>query len=319
MSLETIDAPMRTHWPAVSPMRVSWMITAAIAIADVAGIAMLGFSVPLIKGGLIAGIALMMLGLCWIYTVKRPDARIAAASKATLFLIVFTLVLATLSYLACSLGWPLQDEGFEAFDRALGFYWPAHMSFVAERPALANFLLIAYQTSMPQVALVILVLVATQRYERLEQFLLLFAITATVVILSAAAWPSFGAFAVNLPPSEVLAPISDPYPAAWHMKHFLALRDGSLREIPLSNFQGLVSFPSFHTALALITVWALFPVRWFSAPIYVLNGVLIFSTLAIGGHYLADVIGGAFISLAAIALVSRKSVISRVPVDRSPA
>ncbi len=305
MSLQSSYAPAWTASRGVSPLRAGWIITAALAIVDVAGIFALGFSVPLVKGVLIAGIAFMMLVLSWFYTVKRPDARIAAASNATLFLIVFTLLLATLSYLACSLGWPLLDNNFEAIDRALGFHWSAHMSFVAERPALAKILLVAYQTSMPQVALVILVLVAVQRYERLEQFLLLFAITATTVIVAAAVWPSFGPFAMNTPPPEVLAPISDPYPAAWHMKHFLALRDGSMREIPLNNFQGLVSFPSFHTALALITVWALFPVRWLSTPVYILNGVLIFSTLAIGGHYLSDLMGGALTGLGAIALVSR--------------
>src|SRR5205823_5939632 len=42
---------------------------------------------------------------------------------------------------------------------------------------------------------------------------------------------------------------------------FAALRSGALRDIDLSKLEGLVSAPSFHTALALLFVYSLRGIR----------------------------------------------------------
>ena len=67
--------------------------------------------------------------------------------------------------------------------------------------------------------------------------------------------------------------------------------------------QGLVTFPSFHTSLAIITTYAVRGIRFVTLPVAILNGLVIVSTLPEGGHYLIDVIAGAIISIIAIVAI----------------
>ena len=62
----------------------------------------------------------------------------------------------------------------------------------------------------------------------------------------------------------------------------------------------MVQFPSFHTALALLTAYAVRDVPYLARPVLILNLIVIVATLPVGGHHLADIIGGAAITGAAI-------------------
>ena len=42
-----------------------------------------------------------------------------------------------------------------------------------------------------------------------------------------------------------------------HVPTLEALRAGTFRSIPLDNLEGLITFPSFHTAGAIMFIWAL--------------------------------------------------------------
>src|SRR4249920_652744 len=70
-----------------------------------------------------------------------------------------------------------------------------------------------------------------------------------------------------------------------------AVRDGSLRDLELLKLAGIVTFPSFHTASAVLYAWAFAPVRFLGPAALVMN-TLIASTPVLGGHYLIDVAAG---------------------------
>ena len=58
------------------------------------------------------------------------------------------------------------------------------------------------------------------------------------------------------------------------------------------NSEGIITFPSFHAALGVVFMVALWPVpvlRWIGA---VVNGVMIVATPIDGGHYFIDVFAG---------------------------
>jgi membrane-associated phospholipid phosphatase len=73
--------------------------------------------------------------------------------------------------------------------------------------------------------------------------------------------------------------------------------------LTLDQLPGLTTFPSFHTAMGIICTWCsrgsigLFPLM------LIINGLMIASTPILGSHYLADVIGGALLAIAAIYLL----------------
>ena len=67
--------------------------------------------------------------------------------------------------------------------------------------------------------------------------------------------------------------------------------------------EGIVRFPSFHTALAVIFTYAHRGIRWSFPPVAALNGVMLRSIPSEGGHYLVDMIAGGAVALVAIGLV----------------
>jgi membrane-associated phospholipid phosphatase len=83
----------------------------------------------------------------------------------------------------------------------------------------------------------------------------------------------------------------------------MGLRSGPAAVLDFRKMEGLVTFPSFHTVLAIITAYAFRGFRLLALPALVLNGAVIVSTLPEGGHYLVDVLAGALIAAAGIALV----------------
>ena len=58
----------------------------------------------------------------------------------------------------------------------------------------------------------------------------------------------------------------------------LLITTGTFRSIPLDNLEGLITFPSFHTAGAIMFIWALRKVPYVRWPAIALNAALIAST-----------------------------------------
>jgi membrane-associated phospholipid phosphatase len=69
------------------------------------------------------------------------------------------------------------------------------------------------------------------------------------------------------------------------------------------NSNCLVTFPSGHTILAIITTYALRGSWWTFIPALLLNGTMVVSTIPEGGHHLFDLIVGGAIAAGSIAIV----------------
>lgn len=81
------------------------------------------------------------------------------------------------------------------------------------------------------------------------------------------------------------------------------IRNGEQREITAA-MGGLVSFPSFHAAAAIMLAWAAAPLRWIGLPVIALNVAMWCSTLISGSRYLVDLIAGTLVAVAAISLAA---------------
>jgi len=64
--------------------------------------------------------------------------------------------------------------------------------------------------------------------------------------------------------------------------------------------KGLVGFPSFHTAQAIIAIWYARRLKRFFYPFLVFNILVVASTPIQGGHHVVDVIGGLAVAAFAI-------------------
>jgi len=77
---------------------------------------------------------------------------------------------------------------------------------------------------------------------------------------------------------------------ARFIQHSEKLRAGTFQIIRLDDIEGLISFPSFHVAGAVMVTWTFRSYRAWLWPLIVLNTGLIAATFMAGAHYVVDVL-----------------------------
>lgn len=228
--------------------------------------------------------------------VRSPDdSRIQDTLRETSFLIGFTAVAATLSYLLASMNNAFVDSQLIGLDTALGFNWLEWHKTVAASPRASAVLSLLYMSSMAQIVLVIVALGLTGRSDRTREFNALFVYTLLAVLIIAALFPAQCGWVY----------FNEGLDKAYHLEHLTALRDGSMRVLDIGQFVGLVTFPSFHTVLAILVPWVCRGVPLLFWPVLVTNAGVMISIPSEGGHYLVDIIAGCLIAVLAIGLRRR--------------
>ena len=278
-----------------APHPLLWLTTLALVVLDAVWLHRAGIRLdPLAPLGVAALVAVLLAVAACLGPIKsEPSLRAMALASASL--IAFTVPVAILHYAAATLRLPLIDHALARAERALGFDWPTYLAWLNLHPDLNWWLSLAYHTSGPQIAVVVIVLAATRRLGRLWAFVRLFCATLLCVVVVSAVLPAVGAYA-HYAPAELPVAGIETVGALWHLDALERLRAGTFDVLVVGDVRGLVTFPSFHVCLAILTAWALAPVRFVGAPALLLNGAVIVATLGSGGHYLPDLLAGAAVA-----------------------
>ncbi len=271
-----------------------WIATVGLAALNAALLPWAGFSVVSMPLLAIASLSAVLLALAGFYATRRPAPIIAASLSATAFLVAYSAVAALFSYIITTSALPLRDQELAAMDQALGFDFPAHIGWLVERPHISTLLEWVYFSCSGQLIFILIGLAIKDR-PALERFLTIYTLTSLVVLIGSALLPALGTY----PFHEIGADILQPF-GRYHLAHYHALRDGSFASFDLREVEGLVTFPSFHAVLAVIMTRAFWRLGWLGPVGAVLNGVMLVSTLAIGGHFLTDIVAGIVIALMAL-------------------
>lgn len=218
-----------------------------------------------------------------------------------LFLLIFAAFL-VFTYLATAASLPLRDDTLVAVDRSLGFDWVAFLEFANARPFLAAALSVSYHSGGPLLLGVVTWLAITEREMRLAELSAVLALTFVGFAIGMVVVPTIGAFAYFAPTAQQFSNFAEVSQMWPFYRTFTALRDGSLRVIELAVADGIVGFPSFHAALAIVTIWAVRACVLFY-PVLAFNSVMMVAILPVGGHHLSEVIAGALTAMAAIVFV----------------
>ena len=238
--------------------------------------------------------------LAMVYSTRRLEPRFAVSLSSLAHIIAFSSCAALLSYAVAATGGPLWDVTFEAIDRSLGLDWLTYLHGLNDRPRLGFVLSLAYQSLMPQMILVVVVLGFSGRLGAVREFVLAFVTAGLVTVLLSGLMPAMAMFVhLGLKPEDF--PGLNPAAAYVHLAHLSGLRDGTLRSVSLDHMEGIITFPSFHAALGVLFIryfWMSRITRW---PGLALNVMLIAATPIDGGHYFIDVGAGALIAVMAIA------------------
>jgi PAP2 superfamily len=209
--------------------------------------------------------------------------------------------LQVLSHLIMSTNLPMADDMLMFWDRSLGFDWLAYSKFSTSNATVTSLLFFAYnQLTFSGLAFVAASLVVLNLRQRSIEAIYLVVVTALICITSAAFFPAKATMAL-LGDAELLSRLQIGT-GVLHVEQLMALRGNGPIFMTPDNMQGLVSFPSFHTCMALIIAWCSRG-RWYTHFIGLAVGAaIIIGTPIFGGHYLVDVLGGAFIFALALAI-----------------
>jgi hypothetical protein len=193
---------------------------------------------------------------------------------------------ATFSYLCTTLSFPLLDSTFSSIDSALGFHWLSWFEFVQAHPVFHKTLALAYVSLIPQTFIAVVFFSHARRVARARELWWTAIISLLICCVVSSFLPALGAYPYHQMDSPETAEI-------------LSLRSGATKSLSLLMVKGLIAFPSFHMVGVVLLSYAYRYSRLFPL-IASLNGLMMISLPTQGGHYLVDMIGGAFVATFAI-------------------
>ena len=285
---------------------LNWIPIAVMGGILVLGVALCGFSFEPFALGIPLAIAAGLALTAYLYAfakADRADPKLVFSLGAISQLFFVVIVMGPLTYIAGVANWPLQDHALLAIDRAMAMDPETIARFVNDHDWLGGLLLRAYALIKIMLLAVPIVLTLTLRLVRLQIFVFAFSIALIITVAISTFVPAVGTwYGLNIAPAHFPSLDGSMYEA--QLRDILALRDGSLRHLEMFKLTGIVSFPSFHAASAVLYLWALWPVRYIGGLAAALNLLMIASTPVIGAHYMIDVFGG--VALAAISILLGK-------------
>jgi membrane-associated phospholipid phosphatase len=304
-----LDTDAKTAWQLY---QLNWLPIAAMGSLLALGLSVTGLRLEPVAYGATLAIAASFVAIAYRHHIARGDRADPKLifSLGTIGQVIITCALVgPLSYVAGKIGFPLQDQALLAIDRALGLDPEPIARFVNDHPWLADILSRGYGLIKWPLLGIPVVLALTARYVRLQLFMLAMSLALAVTIAISALVPAIGTYyGLQLPAAQL--PDVNTAVYAGQLRDILALRDGSLHQLQLFRLSGIVSFPSFHAASAVLYMWALWPVRRIGGIAAALNLLMIAATPVIGAHYIVDVAGG--IALAAASIWAAKAYLERM-------
>lgn len=280
-----------------------WALLAAIALIDAVWLLATPVSIAPSSYILIAQSAL--LAVFGVFAGHRLDAwpRFQMMAIGGAFMALAWPTLRFYNHLTMTTSLPLVDGQLAAMDIALGFDWLSYVQFLDQHPMLTIAMNFFYDSLANYVSLLFLILLCTRDgRERCRELVTLFLLTAIICSTLGTAYPAVAAAEFHAPVAVLFQTI-DPYEGSYHLSHLRMLRDFPAPVLDLADMPGLVTFPSFHTALGVVAIYCARSSRWLLAGSAVANGLMIASTPLFGAHYGVDVIGGAAVAFCAIAML----------------
>jgi len=193
-------------------------------------------------------------------------------------------------YLTTTFNFPLHDGWLRAFDSMVGYSPSALVAWTRSHPILDYWSTWIYLFITTESMFAIFAIAFSNHRRCLEKFVFQFMLGAFACGIIACVLPGNSPLHNHgITPTDWQQPFLD---------HFRALRTGEPFKFSWRQTEGLVTFPSFHTAWAvfLIVAWSAHT-RWLFIPTTILNVLIIISTLTTGEHYLLDIAGGIALAL----------------------
>lgn len=266
----------------MNPSSLIWGLIVMTGVLDVVLFAALGMAATMNLA------VVMFLAGLWgasrvVQQRNRPAAHLA---EAFVQILAFAQVGGYLTYAAMAASpSPLADGLLARADTALGFDWLGWFIWVHAHPIVHLILARAY-ASIPMQLLVLLVYFSFADADRVDELVLATILAVLIIVPGMVLLPAIGAWSqhgVGIEP--------------WRAD-VLALRAHTMQTV--SETQGIVAFPSFHTVAGVLLANMARGRKWF-VPVLVLNVLMIVSVMSQGAHFAVDMLSGLVVAWAAVA------------------
>jgi hypothetical protein len=246
-----------------------------------------------LSAALLGAMVLVWLNLYFV-PGKRAEWYVAEVLFVTFAMVLLTNVLVPMQYGALALGVPYADPWLAKGDAWLGISVPVVNTWTWAHPGMALAAKITYFTFAPQMLLTVLILAVQRERDQLWEFAFHFHVCLIMTIGALGILP-----AVHASAHYGFLPSIDMTRMVAQIRGF---HDGTMTVVRFDDLDGLVSFPSFHMAGALLVTWAFRHQRTIFIALIVLNAGLALSTVMTGEHYVVDVLAAIPLVAASIAL-----------------
>jgi PAP2 superfamily len=287
-----------------------WILWCAVLVLFAVNSAWLGLSTRIsIESAWMTGNAILTVAAFVIITFRmfKPekfDWFLHRLWSVLLYVLLSALLmrnLQVLNHLTMSTNLPMADDRLMAWDVALGFDWLAYSKMLTARPFLTQLLFFAYnQLTFSGLAALAVALILSNNRKRALEIIYLVVVTAIVCIVVAAGFPAKATMAL-LADQELLSRLQIGT-GVLHVEQLMQLRGHDPIVMIPNDMQGLVSFPSFHTCMALIIAWCSRGYIFTALIGGLIGTAIILGTPIFGGHYLVDVLGGVAVTISALAI-----------------
>ncbi len=273
-----------------------WLLLGIVSFGDFVWCASLGMGLS--HWWPLALLAVALFGLMLTCRLTGIGSRLGATAEWILLWLIFSVAGAVMTYLAAAQDGAVYDNRLALLDAALGFRWSGWLAFVAAHPLLKSVFAVAYGSLLPQVLFSVFWF-SFRRWDHRNAELLTNATLA--LLLTTAVFFLFPA----LGPCVGVPACHDAY-----VEDLVGLRHGSLPSLDMMLLKGVIAFPSFHAALAMLFTYAHRRSPTF-LPMAVFNGLMLLAIPSEGGHYLVDIIGG--VAVGGVAILATSVLPPRVP------
>lgn len=242
----------------------------------------------------LAPMALVMMGLGGYLRCFMPRSGFIIRSFALLF-IVATVQQAALAYGIQFTPFPTIDLSLLRADQWLGFDSLAVLQWTHQHPLVLNTLETAYNGLILQLMLVPCLLTLLQQHRALNVFLM-------AMLMAFLLGTTIYYFFPTIAPAGILqSPYFTEEQLATSLKFFQLHH-----HLPITTVEGgLIAFPSFHVAWAVLLAYLCRPKAWLFYPMLLLNTLVIAATFMLGWHYLVDALAGIVLAIGAIIVAEK--------------
>lgn len=238
-------------------------------------------------------------------SVERFHKNAVSFVMGMIFILAGWTSLRLFNHLTMTTALPYADDFLAAIDHSLHMDWIRYFAFVWKRTLLLELLGGSYTSLTALSAVAFMLAFVVRGVEEAARFLETFFLAAIVCTIIGPFFPAQGTptfFSEGIGHLHALQGL----PGTYFVAPLETLRAGGRIVLNVSELPGLVTFPSFHTAAAVIVAAGFWRTKLF-VPVAVYSSIVIASTPIFGGHYFIDLIGGALVAVAAIAAIGWKT------------